>query len=76
MQKLGGLFYTKRGCMFARKELPFNTIPPTQAALQQHAKRAAYQAGVIWSQITCTDPDIRSPADWGWIQTGEVWKVC
>ena len=32
--------------MFARKQKPCETIPPTQAALLQHAKRAAYQAGM------------------------------
>ena len=33
--------------MFARKQRPFDSIPPTQAALREHTKRAAYQAGVI-----------------------------
>ena len=33
--------------MFARKQRPYDSIPPTQTALWEHAKRAAYQAGVI-----------------------------
>ena len=33
--------------MFARKQRPYDSITPTQAALREHAKRAAYQAGVI-----------------------------
>ncbi len=33
--------------MFARKQRPYDFITPTQAALREHAKRAAYQAGVI-----------------------------
>ncbi|KAJ8419194.1 hypothetical protein AAFF_G00006930 [Aldrovandia affinis] len=38
--------------MFARKQRPYEAIPPTQSALKQHVKRAAYQAGCIWSQST------------------------
>ena len=38
--------------MFARKERSFDAIPPTRAALVQHTKQAAYQAGSIWSQST------------------------
>ena len=30
--------------MFARKQRPYDSIPPTQAALREHAKRPAYQA--------------------------------
>ena len=41
--------------MFARKQRPYDSIPPTQAALREHAKRAAYQAGVIWGQLPGTD---------------------
>ena len=33
--------------MFARKQRPYDSITPTHAALREHAKRAAYQAGVI-----------------------------
>ena len=62
--------------MFARKQQPYDSIPPTQAALREHVKRAAYQAGVIWGQATCADPDIGSPADWGWMKSEEMWKVC
>ena len=62
--------------MFARKQRPFDSIPPTQSSLREHAKRAAYQAGVIWGQATCADADIGIPADWGWIKTEEMWKMC
>ena len=62
--------------MCARKQRPYYSIPPTQAALREHAKRAAYQAVAIWGQATCADPDIGSPADWGWMITEETWKVC
>lgn len=43
--------------MFARKQRSYDSIPPTKAALIQHIKRAAYQAGCI-CQIT-----IKSPSD-------------
>ena len=33
--------------LFARKQMPYNSIPPTRAALREHAKCAAYQAGII-----------------------------
>ncbi len=64
--------------MFARQQrhYSYDSIPPTQPALREHAKRDAYQAGVIWGQVTCADPDIGSPADWGWMKTDEIWKVC
>lgn len=62
--------------LFARKQRPYNSIPPTQAALREHAKRAAYQAGIIWGQATISKPDTSSPADWGWTQRGETWQIC
>ena len=45
--------------MFARKQRPYDSIPPTQADLREHAKlkRAAYQVGVFWGQATCANPD-------------------
>ena len=64
--------------IFARKQRPYDSIPPTQADIREHAKlkRAAYQVGVIWGQATCANPDIGSPPDWGWIKTEAMWKVC
>ena len=38
--------------MFARKQRQYDSILPTQTALRENAKRAAYQAGVIWGQAT------------------------
>lgn len=43
--------------MYARKQRPYEAIPPTQAALLQHEKHAAYQAGCIWSQSTLRQPE-------------------
>ena len=63
--------------MFARQQrhYSYDSIPPTQPALREHAKRDAYQAGVIWGQVTCADPDIGSPAHCGWMKTEEMWNV-
>lgn len=61
--------------MFARKQRPYEAIPPTQAALLQHVKRAAYVAGCIWSQSTLRQPETQSPADWGWTKKDDLWQV-
>ena len=61
--------------MFARKQRPYEAIPPTRAALLQHTKRAAYQAGCIWGQATQCQPEAESPADWGWKKLGEQWGL-
>lgn len=61
--------------MFARKQRPYESIPPTRAALLQHAKRAAYQAGCIWGQSILHQPETHSPADWGWTKSGDTWKI-
>ena len=39
-------------------------IPPTQDALEQHALRAAYQAGFLWAQATVLKPVIPTPGEW------------
>ena len=62
--------------LFARKQRSYDAIPPTSAALKEHAKRAAYQAGIIWAQASIPNSDISSPAEWGWSQDGESWQIC
>ena len=61
--------------MFARKQRPYQAIPPTRSALLQQVKRAAYQAGCVWSQSTLRQPETQSPADWGWAKNGDLWNV-
>ena len=61
--------------MFARKQRPYEAIPPTRAALLQHVKRAAYQAGCIWGQSTVWQTESQSPANWGWIKKGDMWQI-
>jgi len=44
-------------------------IPPTNAALQQHVRRAVYEGGHVWGQALLSAPAIPSPTDWGWVKT-------
>ena len=55
----------------ARKKLfiqryKMENIPPTLDALEQHVKRAVYQAGHIWGQSLIGYPEVPSPESWGW----------
>ena len=56
----------------ARKQLfsygnrKLENIPPSRAALLQHAKHASFQAGQVWGQAMIADPSLRSPSEWGW----------
>ena len=61
--------------LFAKKQRSFDLIPPTQSALKEHAKRAAYQAGHIWGQCLIRQPEIQCPSTWGWAKEGDDWKV-
>jgi hypothetical protein len=51
--------------LFARKQRSYDAIPLTQAALKQHTKRAAYQAGSIWGRTTKLTITDESPEDCG-----------
>lgn len=61
--------------LFARKQRSYELIPPTQGALKEHAKRAAFQAGHIWGQSVVRDPELPCPSKWGWLKDGNKWKV-
>jgi hypothetical protein len=61
--------------LFARKQRSYDSILPTQAALIQHIKRAAYQAGYIWGQATICQMETNSPADWGWKKQDDMWQI-
>lgn len=53
---------------FTKKGRSIDRIPPTQAALEQHIKRAIYQAGYVWRQSLVLDPILPCPSNWGWIR--------
>ena len=52
--------------LFTQKGRSIDGIPPTQAALLEHTKRAAFQAGHVWGQMMVPSPFLPSPGDWGW----------
>ena len=41
-------------------------IPPTEATLKEHVKRALYQAGYFWGQTLVANQELPSPGEWGW----------
>ena len=47
-----------------------DNIPPTQAALLQHGKRAAYMAGHVWASSLQSMQELPSSVDWGWKEDG------
>jgi len=55
-----------RKYMFTAKGRPIDAIPPTEAALFEHTKRAVHQAGFVWGQMHVRSPDVPSPSSWGW----------
>jgi len=63
--------------LFTQKGRAIDGIPPTQAALIQHTKRAAYQAGYCWGQMFIAAPELPSPSEWGWNRKNKdsVWKI-
>ena len=67
----------------ARKQLfaqnrKMENIPPTSHALEQHVKRAVYQAGHIWGQSLIGEPEVPSPDSWGWKRMTDdaSWTPC
>ena len=48
--------------LFTQKGRAIEGLPPTQAALLQHTKRAAYQAGHCWAQTMIATPELPSPS--------------
>ena len=60
--------------LFAQKGRTLDAIPPTRAALVEHAKRAAYQAGHCWGQALVPSPVLPSPQEWGWTMGDGIWK--
>ena len=61
--------------IFSPEKSSIDNIPPTSAALRQHVKRAVYQTGISWSDMTILARRLQSPSDWGWIKTDGRWNV-
>ena len=62
-----------RKTLFCRGNRPISHVPPTQDALLQHVKRAAFQAGFVWAQSIVAWQSLPSPSDWGWQCVDNVW---
>ena len=41
-------------------------LPPSKRALEQHTRRAYYQAGYVW-QESFSDVALRNPKNWRWV---------
>lgn len=59
--------------LFARRQKPYNSIPPSRAALVQHVKRSVLQAGHTWGQSLNREMQLPSPESWGWHKEETVW---
>ena len=51
--------------LFTSGKKTLEALPPTQAALHRHIRRAVLQA-IIWNQATSVHMDISDFKDWGW----------
>ena len=61
---------------FTQKGRSIDRLPPTQAALVEHIKRAAYQAGHCWAQAMIAAPELPFPSEWGWkVKDGGGWEA-
>ena len=60
--------------LFAHGSRTMEPNKPTKVALLQHVRRAAYQAGYVWSQALVPVPVLPSPALWGWLTSHSGWK--
>ena len=60
--------------LFCQKGRTLEAIPLTQAALLQHTKRAAYQAGHCWGQTLLVRPNLPFPSEWGWVFESVGWQ--
>ena len=59
--------------LFAQKSRSLENIPPTQAALEQHLKRARYQCN-CWNMCMSHDPQLPDSSDLGWTKASTEWQ--
>ncbi|XP_078492496.1 uncharacterized protein LOC144748319 [Ciona intestinalis] len=57
--------------LFTKKGRSIESLPPTRAALLEHVRRAAYQAGHCWGQSLVASPELPNPNNWGWQTSAE-----
>ena len=61
---------TARHRLFTNGSRSLESIPPTQAALFQHVKRALLQASFYWNQAIAAKQEIPDFNEWGWHKDG------
>ena len=59
--------------LFTTKSRGLENLPPTLEALEQLIKRVCYQLN-CWNQTLIPNPDLPSPADWGWKKEQTGWQ--
>ena len=60
---------------FSGETKTLENIPPTQAALFQHIKRALLQASFYWNQATSVCQRIPDHSEWDWRRDGDgIWS--
>jgi len=60
--------------LLGRKNGRFESLPPTQAALTEHIKRAAFQSGHCWHQSLQAQQNLPAASDWGWKKVLNKWQ--
>ena len=64
-----------RKALFSKKSKSLDLISLTLAALYEHTKRAAIQAGHYWvDQCLVVRPQLPSLEEWGWVMTSDGWQ--
>ena len=63
-----------RKALFSNKGKTLDLTPPTLAALYEHTKQAALQAGHYWGQYLVVRPQLPSSDKWGWVMTSDGWQ--
>ena len=56
----------ERKLLFTRKGRPMAALPPSDATLHQHIRRATLQGGHDWGAATQSYRLLPSPGDWRW----------
>ena len=66
----------RKGCciVLLHRQKLFSRGSRSQAALFQHTRRAAYQAGHVWAACLQREPQLPSPSDWGWTNDISKWE--
>ena len=61
---------------FMQKNIQFDHLPPSKAALKEQILRAVYQAGIVWGQCLDQDAQLPSPELWGWSKkVDRTWAI-